>query len=137
MEKLVRDFGILLVIGFGGLLMKDMLTFDNSIAVVGSAAFLSLISEIVRCLIELDIERGLLNKNVVLIVRDSAIAFIVSYAFVTAAFGVMTFAHAIPYAVAALAPTVVVTAISKELRIPGTNKLIVGKTQATKEKMAA
>ena len=54
-----------------------------------------------------------------LVLRDSIVAFVLSYGYMTGSFVAgASLASAIPYAVAALAPTLVVAVFSKEMRAP-------------------
>lgn len=140
--KMIRDFGILVVLGFVFLFVSSSaFDFENIIVVAGSAGLFSILSEIVRCVNEIDLEERRQNLsedkikrivNIRLVIRDSLIAFMLVYGIITYSFGVVTFAEGIGYMIAALAPTMIVTAISKELRIPGTNMLVVGKQKVDK-----
>ncbi|MGN1032095.1 MAG: hypothetical protein ACI4PU_01415 [Intestinibacter sp.] len=59
-----------------------------------------------------------------LVVRDSVLAFLISYGAMIVCFGGvgLSFTKEISFIVAALAPTVVVAAISKETRMPSAKK---------------
>ena len=86
----------------------------------------SLCSAVVRYIVE---EYVSMNKateeqverrmQISLVVRDSLFAFVIAYGFMTSSFGFgLSIGQTAGYLVAALAPTIVVAVLSKELRIP-------------------
>ena len=94
---------------------------------MAAAGFLTLVSEIVRNLVEVDLEiKKSLSKEEVarkyqmrLVLRDSLVTFVLVYGFMTSPLvGALTLGTAAAYIVAALAPTLVVAMISKEMRVP-------------------
>ena len=59
------------------------------------------------------------RMQISLVVRDSLFAFVIAYGFMTSSFGFgLSIGQTAGYLVAALAPTIVVAVLSKELRIP-------------------
>ena len=94
---------------------------------MAAAGFFTLVSEIVRNLVEVDLEiKKSLSKEEVarkyqmrLVLRDSLVTFVLVYGFMTSPLvGALTLGTAAAYIVAALAPTLVVAMISKEMRVP-------------------
>ena len=94
---------------------------------MAAAGFFTLVSEIVRNLVEVDLEiKKSLSKEEVarkyqmrLVLRDSLVTFVLAYGFMTSSLvGALTLGTAAAYIVAALAPTLVVAMISKEMRVP-------------------
>ena len=94
---------------------------------MAAAGFFTLVSEIVRNLVEVDLEiKKSLSKEEVarkyqmrLVLRDSLVTFVLVYGFmISPLVGALTLGTAAAYIVAALAPTLVVAMISKEMRVP-------------------
>ena len=94
---------------------------------MAAAGFFTLVSEIVRNLVEVDLEiKKSFSKEEVarkyqmrLVLRDSLVTFVLVYGFMTSPLvGALTLGTAAAYIVAALAPTLVVAMISKEMRVP-------------------
>ena len=94
---------------------------------MAAAGFFTLLSEIVSNLVEVDLEikKSLSEKEVArkyqmrLVLRDSLVTFVLVYGFMTSPLvGALTLGTAAAYIVAALAPTLVVAMISKEMRVP-------------------
>ena len=94
---------------------------------MAAAGFFTLVSEIVRNLVEVDLEiKKSLSKEEVarkyqmrLVLRDSLVTFVLAYGFMTSSLvGALTLGTVAAYIVAALAPTLVVAMISKEMRVP-------------------
>ena len=94
---------------------------------MAAAGFFTLVSEIVRNLVEVDLEiKKSLSKEEVarkyqmrLVLRDSLVTFVLVYGFMNSPLvGALTLGTAAAYIVAALAPTLVVAMISKEMRVP-------------------
>ena len=64
-----------------------------------------------------------MKKQLKLVVRDSVLVFLISYVTMIAYLGSrLTFSKIMALTIAALAPTMVVAAISKEIRMPSTTK---------------
>lgn len=131
MKKIIRDFVLLFTICF--LYMTFSKTMNVSVVEgliisLGSAAIFSLLIEMMRNLNEedLNLKTNLPSKKVEkirqirLVVRDSVVTFLLCYASMTVSLGGngLNFLTAIPFVIAALAPALVVCAISKEIRIP-------------------
>ena len=95
---------------------------------MAAAGFFTLVSEIVRNLVEVDLEiKKSLSKEEVarkyqmrLVLRDSLVTFVLAYGFMTSSLvvGTLTLGTAAAYIVAALVPALVVAMISKEMRVP-------------------
>ena len=94
---------------------------------MAAAGFFTLVSEIVRNLVEVDLEiKKSLSKEEVarkyqmrLVLRDSLVTFVLVYGFMTSPLvGALTLGTAAAYIVAALVPALVVAMISKEMRVP-------------------
>ena len=100
---------------------------NNIIVSIAAAGVFTLMSEIVRCLVEEDlaIKKSLSKEEVAqkyqmrLVLRDAIVTFVLVYGLMTGSLVAgVTLVDAAGYIVAALAPTLVVAVLSKEMRIP-------------------
>lgn len=131
MKKIIRDFVLLFVLCFLYMTFSkttNVSAVEGLIISLGSAAIFSLLISMMRNLNEedLNLKTNLPPKDVEiirqirLVLRDSMVAFLLSYGSMTVTLGGtgLTFIKAIPFMIAALAPALVVCAISKEIRMP-------------------
>ena len=132
MKRMVRDFVLLFASSFVYSSLNKMVSVSLSqtlIVSLGFAGLFSLLNEIVRCLSEEDLKlKKSLSKMEIekmrqtrLVVRDSIVTFLVCYGSMTASLKLgagLSFLEVLPFIIVALAPTVVITAISKEIRMP-------------------
>ena len=131
MKKIIRDFILLFTLCFLYMIFSKTINVsiaEDLIISFGSAAIFSLLIEMMRNLNEedLNLKTDLLPKEVEkirqirFIVRDSIVTFLLCYGSMTVSLAenVLTFSTAIPFIISALAPALVVGAISKEIRIP-------------------
>ena len=127
MNKMFRDLMVSFVIAFLFLLFSvpTQSSVIDLVVAVSTAGMFSLCSA-VRYVVE---EYVSMNKateeqverrmQISLVVRDSLFAFVIAYGFMTSSFGFgLSIGQTAGYLVAALAPTIVVAVLSKELRIP-------------------
>ena len=132
MKRMVRDFVLLFASSFVYSSLNKMVSVSISqtlIVSLGFAGLFSLLNEIVRCLSEQDLKlKKSLSKMEIekmrqtrLVVRDSIVTFLVCYGSMTSSLKLgagLSFFKVLPFIIVALAPTVVITAISKEIRMP-------------------
>ena len=132
MKRMVRDFVLLFASSFVYSSLNKMVSVSISQTLVvslGFAGLFSLLNEIIRCLSEEDLKlKKSLSKDEIekmrqirLVVRDSIVTFLVCYGSMTASLKLgagLSFLEVLPFIIVALAPTVVITAISKEIRMP-------------------
>lgn len=132
MKRMVRDFVLLFASSFVYSSLNKMVSVSLSqtlIVSLGFAGLFSLLNEIVRCLSEEDLKlKKSLSKSEIekmrqtrLVIRDSIATFLVCYGSMTASLKLgagLSFLEVLPFIIVALAPTVVITAISKEIRMP-------------------
>lgn len=128
-NKMFRDLVLSFAVCFTYVSYNNLVAgMTNGIIVsMAAAGFFSLISEIVRNLVEVDLEmKKSLSKEEIarkyqmrLVLRDSLVTFVLAYGFMTGSLsGALTLGTIAAYIVAALAPTLVVAIISKEMRVP-------------------
>ena len=128
-NKMFRDLVLSFAVCFTYVSYNNLVAgMTNGIIVsMAAAGFFSLISEIVRNLVEVDLEmKKSLSKEEIarkyqmrLVLRDSLVTFVLAYGFMTGSLVAgVSLASAAGYIVAALAPTLVVAIISKEMRVP-------------------
>ena len=128
-NKMFRDLVLSFAVCFTYVSYNSLVAgMTNGIIIsMAAAGFFTLLSEIVRNLVEVDLEikKSLSEKEVArkyqmrLVLRDSLVAFVLVYGFMTSPLvGALTLGTAAAYIVAALAPTLVVAMISKEMRVP-------------------
>ena len=128
MNKMFRDLMVSFVIAFLFLLFSvpTQSSVIDLVIAVSTAGMFSLCSAVVRYVVEeyvsmnkateVQVER---RMQISLVVRDSLFAFVIAYGFMTSSFGFgLSIGQTAGYLVAALAPTIVVAVLSKELRIP-------------------
>ena len=126
MNKMFRDLMVSFVITFLFLLFSvpTQSSVIDLVIAVSTAGMFSLCSAVVRYVVE---EYVSMNKateeqverrmQISLVVRDSLFAFVIAYGFMTSSFGFgLSIGQTAGYLVAALAPTIVVAVLSKELR---------------------
>ncbi|MGM9536303.1 MAG: hypothetical protein ACI3VR_13650 [Intestinibacter sp.] len=128
-NKMFRDLVLSFTVCFTYVTYTSLVAgMTNGIIIsLAAAGFFTLMSEIVRNLVEEDLaikkslskEEANRKYQMRLVLRDSIVAFVLSYGYMTGSFVAgASLASAIPYAVAALAPTLVVAVFSKEMRAP-------------------
>ena len=128
-KKMFRDLVLSFTVCFTYVSYNGLVAgMTNGIIIsMAAAGFFTLVSEIVRNLVEVDLEiKKSLSKEEVarkyqmrLVLRDSLVTFVLVYGFMTSPLvGALTLGTAAAYIVAALAPTLVVAMISKEMRVP-------------------
>ena len=128
-NKMFRDLVLSFAVCFTYVSYNSLVAgMTNGIIIsMAAAGFFTLLSEIVRNLVEVDLEikKSLSEKEVArkyqmrLVLRDSLVTFVLAYGFMTSSLvGALTLGTAAAYIVAALAPTLVVAMISKEMRVP-------------------
>ena len=128
-NKMFRDLVLSFAVCFTYVSYTSLVAgMTNGIIVsMAAAGFFTLVSEIVRNLVEVDLEiKKSLSKEEVarkyqmrLVLRDSLVTFVLAYGFMTGSLVAgVSLASAAGYIVAALAPTLVVAVLSKEMRAP-------------------
>ena len=128
-NKMFRDLVLSFAVCFTYVSYNSLVAgMTNGIIIsMAAAGFFTLLSEIVRNLVEVDLEikKSLSEKEVArkyqmrLVLRDSLVTFVLAYGFMTSSLvGALTLGTVAAYIVAALAPTLVVAMISKEMRVP-------------------
>ena len=128
-KKMFRDLVLSFTVCFTYVSYNGLVAgMTNGIIIsMAAAGFFTLVSEIVRNLVEVDLEiKKSLSKEEVarkyqmrLVLRDSLVTFVLVYGFMTSPLvGALTLGTAAAYIVAALAPTLVVAVFSKEMRAP-------------------
>lgn len=138
MIKVGRDFVLLFIMSFLYILFNKAINIsmaESIIVSVGTAGMLTLLSDTVRNIDEDDIrtkfelsdEEVKVISKMRLVVRDGILTFVLCYGIMTICLGgsELTILGSIPFVIAALAPTLVVFKISKELRIPSKRNVIV------------
>ncbi len=138
MIKVGRDFVLLFIMSFLYILFNKAINIsmaESIIVSVGTAGMLTLLSDTVRNIDEDDIrtkfelsdEEVKVISKMRLVVRDGILTFLLCYGAMTICLGgsELTILGSIPFVVAALAPTLVVFKVSKELRIPSKRNVIV------------
>lgn len=138
MIKVGRDFVLLFIMSFLYILFNKAINIsmaESIIVSVGTAGMLTLLSDTVRNInedylrtkIELSDEEVKVISKMRLVVRDGILTFVLCYVIMTICLGgaELTILGSIPFVVAALAPTLVVFKVSKELRIPSKRNVIV------------
>lgn len=138
MIKVGRDFVLLFIMSFLYILFNKAINIsmaESIIVSVGTAGMLTLLSDTVRNIDEDDIrtkfelsdEEVKVISKMRLVVRDGILTFVLCYVIMTICLGgaELTILGSIPFVVAALAPTLVVFKVSKELRIPSKRNVIV------------
>ena len=128
-NKMFRDLVLSFAVCFTYVSYNSLVAgMTNGIIIsMAAAGFFTLLSEIVRNLVEVDLEikKSLSEKEVArkyqmrLVLRDSLVTFVLAYGFMTGSLVAgVSLASAAGYIVAALAPTLVVAVLSKEMRAP-------------------
>ncbi|MGM9531270.1 hypothetical protein [Intestinibacter sp.] len=128
-NKMFRDLVLSFTVCFTYVTYSSLVAgMTNGIIIsMAAAGFFTLVSEIVRNLVEVDLEiKKSLSKQEVarkyqmrLVLRDSIVTFVLSYGYMTGSLVAgASFMSAIPYVVAALVPTLIVAVFSKEMRAP-------------------
>ena len=138
MIKVGRDFVLLFIMSFLYILFNKAINIsmaESIIVSVGTAGMLTLLSDTVRNIDEDDIrtkfelsdEEVKVISKMRLVVRDGILTFVLCYVIMTICLGgaELTILSSIPFVIAALAPTLVVFKVSKELRIPSKRNVIV------------
>ena len=128
-NKMFRDLVLSFTVCFTYVSYSNLVAgmVNGIIISMAAAGFFTLVSEIVRNLVEVDLEiKKSLSKEEVarkyqmrLVLRDSLVTFVLAYGFMTSSFvGTLTLGTSAAYIVAALMPTLVVAVASKEIRVP-------------------
>ncbi len=131
MKKLVRNFVLLFVLSFIYVLFNKAINLsvvEGVIISVGTAAIFSLLIEMITNLNEENLRLKILLtdeeveiiRQIRLVIRDGILTFLLCYGTMTVSLGGagLSLSAAIPFVIAAIAPTLVVCALSKELRLP-------------------
>ncbi|MBU5335504.1 hypothetical protein [Intestinibacter bartlettii] len=129
MNKMFRDLMVSFVVFFMYVLFKDPVESPVGALVisVAAAATFSLYSALIRCLVEgyLSMNKNISKEKVAkriqmsLVFRDTLLAYALIYGFMTSNFGLgLSIPQMSGYLVAALAPTLVVGIVIKEIRVP-------------------
>ena len=143
MKKVVRDFVLLFVMSFIYLSFYKAINISTEKGIIISLGTAGVFSLLNNKLLNLD-EDGLKTKITIsdeelekirkirLVIRDSLLTFLVCYGTMTVYLGETTISliKAVSFVIAALAPALVVFAISKEIRIPSKRETVTeGETQ--------
>lgn len=131
MKKIIRDFVLLFILCFLYITYSKTMNVSVGEGLIiswGSAAIFSLLISMMRNLNEEDLklktnlppEEVEKIRQIRYVLRDSMVAFLLCYGSMTVSLGGtgLTFIKAIPFMIAALAPALLVCAISKEMRMP-------------------
>lgn len=145
MKKIIKDFVLLFTLCFLYIIFNKAMNvsiLDGLIISLGCASIFSLLIRMMRNLSEedLNLKTDLSPKEIEkirqsrFVVRDTVVTFLLCYSSMTISLAGngLTFIKAIPFIIAALAPSLVVGAISKEIRIPSNRQEKQGELELSK-----